>query len=214
MNFSKKKVPISVFLLFLSIILLQGCNKPEPTTAKPVIYLYPPIQEEISVKVDYDGDMTCTYPEYRNGWKVIANPNGTLINLMDQKEYSYLFWEGIPNNNSWDMSKGFVVAGKETKDFLQEKLTTMGLSPKEYNEFIVYWLPKMQGNKYNLITFANKEYDQRVKLTVNPKPNSVLRVFMVYKPLNEFIDIEPQDLQPFNRSGFSVIEWGGTEVQR
>ena len=124
-----------------------------------------------------------------------------------------MFWEGILDNNRWDMTKGFVVAGKDTKDFLQEKLSFMGLTPKEYNDFIVYWLPRMQDNQYNLITFANEEYAQKVHLSIDPDPDSVLRVFMVYKPLTKKIDIPPQQLTTFNRTGFTVVEWGGTEVR-
>ena len=85
----------------------------------------------------------------------------------------------------------------------------MGLTPKEYNDFIVYWLPKMQDNQYNLITFANEEYEQRVHLSIAPRPDSELQVFMVYKPITRKIDIPPQQLTTFNRTGFSVVEWGG-----
>ncbi|WP_052304293.1 hypothetical protein [Desulfosporosinus orientis] len=123
-----------------------------------------------------------------------------------------MFWEGLLKHNNWDISKGFVVAGKDTKDFLQDKLSLMGLTPKEYNDFIAYWLPYMQGNDYNLITFANEEYAQQVHLSIDPNPDSVLRVFMVYKPLTSKIDITPQQFTTFNRTGFSVVEWGGTEV--
>jgi len=179
---------------------------------KPVIYLYPTTKQQISVKLIYDGKFICTYPDYKNGWEVIAQPDGRLLNLGDNKEYSYLFWEGILENNRWDMSKGFVVAGKDTKDFLQDKLSLMGLTPKEYNDFIVYWLPIMQDNEYNLITFANEEYKQRVHLSIAPNPDSVLRVFMVYKPLTSKIDITPQQLTTFNRTGFTVVEWGGTDL--
>ena len=180
---------------------------------KPVIYLYPTTEQQVSVKLIYDGKFTCTYPEYKNGWEVIAHPDGTLLNLGDNKQYSYLFWEGILDNNRWDMTKGFVVAGKDTKDFLQDKLSLMGLTPKEYNDFIVYWLPRMQDNQYNLITFANKEYEQRVHLSISPNPDSVLRVFMVYKPITSKIYITPQQLTTFTRTGFNVVEWGGTEVR-
>ncbi len=180
---------------------------------KPVIYLYPTTEQQISVKLTFDGKIASSYPEYNNGWEVIAHPDGTLFNLGDNKEYSYLFWEGLLYNNSWDITEGFVVAGKDTKDFLQNKLSLIGLTPKEYNDFIDYWLPIMQGNEYNLITFANEEYEQQVHLSINPNPDSVLRVFMVYKPLTSKINITPQQLKTFNRTGFSVVEWGGTEVR-
>ena len=70
----------------------------------------------------------------------------------------------------------------------------------------------MQDNEYNLITFANEEYKQRVNLSIDPKPDSVLRVFMVYKPITSKIDITPQQLTTFTRTGFTVVEWGGTDV--
>ena len=180
---------------------------------EPVINLYPTKEQQISVKLDFNGKFTQTYPDYKNGWEVIAHPDGTILNLDDNKNYPYLIWEGILDNNSWDMTKGFVVAGKDTKNFLQDKLSLMGLTPKEYNDFIAYWLPNMQDNQYNLITFANEEYEQRVLLSIDPSPDSVLRVFMVYKPITEKIDIPSQQLTTFHRTGFSAVEWGGAEVR-
>lgn len=89
----------------------------------------------------------------------------------------------------------------------------MGLSPKEYNEFIVYWYPLMQNNPYNLIHFAGEQYTQTAPLTITPTPDAMLRVFMVYKPLQEEVVIKEQPLQSFERKGFTVIEWGGTETK-
>lgn len=180
--------------------------------AKPVIYLYPEEETEVSVSLELDGALTCTYPAYKNGWEVIARPDGTLINKDDGREYSYLYWEGI-GENSWDLSRGFVVKGTDTIQFLQEKLEYMGLTPKELNEFIVYWLPLMQNNNYNLITFQTDTYESSAKLNVNPKPDSILRVFMVYKALDEFAEVQEPVLDEFERNGFAVIEWGGTELK-
>jgi hypothetical protein len=87
------------------------------------------------------------------------------------------------------------------------------LTPKEYNEFIVYWLPKMEGNAYNLISFQGSDYTDHAELTIDPTPDSVLRVFMAWKSLDEPVEVEPQDLPSFTRQGFTVVEWGGCEVQ-
>jgi len=180
---------------------------------KPVIYLYPEQKQLTEVIINYPGNIFVTYPKYNNGWKVIAYRDGKLINQLDGKEYSYLFWEGKNDAASYDLSSGFVVKGADTAFFLQDKLAELGLTPKEYNEFIVYWLPKMIDNKYNLIHFATKEeYDNRVILDIKPKPDSILRVFMVFKKIDTDINVVPQPLQPFKRSGFSVVEWGGTEI--
>ncbi len=55
----------------------------------------------------------------------------------------------------YDLSKGFCVAGSDTESFLREKLTYMGLTEEEMNEFIVYWLPRMEHNRFNLISFQS-----------------------------------------------------------
>jgi hypothetical protein len=199
---------------FLSIItictILSGCEGIK--MKKPVIYLYPTSEQTVSVKLDFKGKFTCTYPEYKDGWKVKAKPDGTLINLSDNKTYSYLYWEGV-SNNKWDMSKGFVVKGSETAKFLQEKLEYLGLIPKEYNEFVVYWLPIMQENKYNLITFAGEDYEKTAQFKIIPQPDSILRIMMAFKPLDKPVKVEEQKLKPFARRGFTVVEWGGTEVK-
>ena len=183
-----------------------------PVPEKPVIYLYPEQVTDVEVKLDFNGQLWCTYHAYNNGWAVTAYPDGTLIDKATGKEYSYLFWDGI-SNVPYDMSCGFVVKGEDTAAFLQETLAKMGLTPREYNEFIVYWLPRMQGNAYNLITFQTDIYTENAKLTITPKPDSMLRVFMAYKALKAPIEIEAPTIEPFERNGFCVIEWGGAEVK-
>lgn len=188
--------------------------EPGITVWKPVIYLYPQDVGPVEIKLNYSGNLTVTYPKYNSGWRVIAYPTGKIINLTDSKEYSYLFWEGKSNDKvEYDLSSGFVVEGKGVVNFLQEKLPELGLTPKEYNEFIVFWLPRMIDNEYNLIHFASRdEYEDRAVLSINPKPDSVLRVFMVFKKLDKLQKIEPQKTSLFERKGFTVVEWGGAEI--
>ena len=190
---------------------LTACGQQEQGDAKPVIYLYPEQETTVSVSLDYAGMLTATYPAYEDGWTVTAEPDGTLYDE-NGDEYSYLFWEG-ENNTDYDFSKGFCVAGADTADFLREKLAEIGLIPREYNEFIVYWLPKMQDNPYNLISFQSERYTDIAKLDIVPTPDSVLRVFMAWKPLHRAQNIEPQTFTSFARDGFTVVEWGGCEVK-
>lgn len=180
---------------------------------KPVIYLYPEEKTDVTVDLDFDGELTYTYPYTENGrWQVTADTDGTLTNKADGLEYSYLFWEGATDKFTADFSKGFCVKGEDTTKFLQTILPKMGLTPKEYNEFIVYWAPQMQDNAYNLISFQNENYEQNAPLHINPAPDSMLRVYMAYKPLTSPVDIEPQTFEPFEREGFTVVEWGGCVV--
>ena len=190
---------------------LIGCGQQEECAEKPVIYLYPEQKTAVSVSLDYAGTLTATYPAYENGWHVTAEPDGTLYDEAGN-EYSYLLWEG-ESKPDYDFSKGFCVAGADTADFLRETLAEIGLTPKEYNEFIVYWLPKMQENPYNLISFQSERYTDIAKLDIDPTPDSVLRVFMAWKPLSKPQTIEPQTFTSFARDGFTVVEWGGCGVK-
>jgi len=180
--------------------------------AKPVIYLYPEAATDVEITVDCNGGLDFTYPEYNAGWHVTAYPDGRMINRADGREYSYLFWEG-KGHTEFDMSSGFVVKGSDTAVFLREKLELLGLSPKEYNEFIVYWAPLMRDHAYNLISFQSDAYTEAAKLDVSPVPDSVLRVFMAYKALGEPVEVPEQRLETFQRIGFTVVEWGGAEVK-
>ena len=177
---------------------------------KPVIYLYPEETTEVSVEVDCP--LTVTYPTYNEGWTVTAEPDGTLTNHADGREYSYLFWEG-EGYGEMDFSDGFVVKGEDTVSFLQDKLSEMGMTPREYNEFIVYWLTYMQDNPYNLISFQWDNYAESAKLNITPEPDNMLRVFMAFKTLDEPVEVPEQELPVLNREGFTVVEWGGTEVK-
>ena len=82
---------LSAILLALSLLLMLTACVPreDDVTAKPVIYLYPEAETEVAVRLDYDGDLTCTYPAYDGGWTVLAQPDGTLTD-QDGQTYRYL----------------------------------------------------------------------------------------------------------------------------
>lgn len=178
--------------------------------AKPVIYLYPTETTDVSVEVELKGLFTSTYPAYNDGWTVTAKPDGTLTDAKG-REYYCLFWEALLPSADMDFSEGWCVAGKDTAAFLEEKLAELGLTDKEANEFIIYWLPRMEHNAYNLISFQTDAYEAAAKLTVEPAPDSMLRVFMTWKSVPAKVDVEPQTIEPFVREGFTVVEWGGME---
>lgn len=186
--------------------------EPDPFMCyKPVIYLYPETEAKVSVRLDLKGKLTCTYPAYNDGWKVTAAPDGT---LMDEKgqTYNYLYWEGLTNAR-WDMRRGFCVKGEDTAAFLEEALAKLGLTRREANEFIVYWLPLMQDNPYNIISFQTDNYTDAAGLRIDPQPDSLIRVFMAWQASDVCVEMEEQELKKADRFGFTVVEWGGTEVR-
>ena len=215
-----EKYHVSIYSISLSDFkkldsFLGGLDKStEALAGKPVLYLYPEYESDITVKLRFDGLLSVTYPAYENGWNVRAYPDGRLVNYSDGREYSYLFWEGFPRKTNWDLSEGYCIAGADTASFLQEKLSELGLIPKEYNELIVYWLPHMQNTPFNLITFQWEEYERITPLDISPEPDSMLRVFMVFTPLQEYVEISPPPQRPaFVRQGFTVVEWGALKFQ-
>ena len=197
-------------LCLAALLLLSACREAEAGDAKPVIYLYPEEETEVTVRLDYDGTLTCTYPAYEDGWTVTAAPDGALTDEAGQT-YNYLYWEGAAQTE-YDFSQGFCVPGADTAAFLEDALSRLGLTRREANEFIVYWLPRMEPNPYNLISFQSAAYTDHACLTVTPEPDSLLRVFMAWKPLEAPADLPAQELPAFERTGFTVVEWGGAEL--
>jgi hypothetical protein len=186
-----------------------GLEVPE----KPVIYLYPEEETVISVKLDYKGDLTCTYPHYQGGkgWEnLTVSPDGTI--RKDGKEFYCLYWEGR-GMADYDFSKGFCVKGEDSAVFLEAVLPQMGLNAREANEFIIYWLPRLEQNSYNVISFQQEAYTETAPLEVSPTPDSMLRVFMAFYGCNSYVEMVPQEFEAFQRVGFTVVEWGGAEVK-
>lgn len=219
-----------ILILFIAAVLITGINAfryiallqenypyatnvAADTATKPVLYLYPSEETDVSVQLTYNGELTTTYPKYNNGWKVHTFPDGTIIS--NDKTYNYLYWEGKNNPSiKWDFSQGFCVKGEDTAEFLEWALEKQGLNRKEANEFIVYWLPLMERNPYNVISFQTDSYTDNVKLNVTPAPDTEIRVFMTWYSSNNQIDIEPQELNTPARSGFTLVEWGGSTLNR
>lgn len=193
---------------------IEPIVKPIPSVdvKKPVLYLYPPEKQEISVKLNlHNGKMAHPYPAYNEGWEVIASPDGTLFNKKTGKSHYCLFWETEETPFMQTIPTGFVVKGEETATFLEEKLAELGLNEKEANEFIIFWLPQMENNAYNLVHFAQKEYEDVSELNIQPKPETQIRVMMVWQALSQKREIAPQMLPPKPlRKGFTAVEWGGT----
>jgi len=184
--------------------------------AKPVIYLYPTETIKINVKLGRPEDITCSYPKYEiEGWNIIAEPNGNLKDVNTGRELYCLYWEGKKSISSQKIEEGFVVEGKNTSEFLEQKLELLGLTQKEAQEFIIYWLPKMEKNKYNYIRFQTiEEINQYMPLEITPIPDNIIRINMEWKPLETYVEVKEQKLETTPlRDGFTVVEWGVTYIE-
>ena len=199
---------------WLPVIHSDTCFR---SIGKPVIYLYPQIETDISLKLQYNGSLKTTYPIYNGGWNVHALPNGTLLNKADNKEYSYLFWDGQTNYtiDQTTFENGFVISSDTALTFLQNILPKTGLKPREYNEFIVYWLPFLKANRLTFVHFRNGDnYNIISKNEVTPKPDTQIRVFMEFKTVDTFFKVNPQTFPTLIRQGFTLVEWGGSMLTK
>ncbi len=176
--------------------------------AKPVLYLYPESEREISVKFEHPERLTTVYPAYDGGWFVTAKPDGTLTD--GRREYYALYWEEDGALQP-SFNEGFCVSSEEAAEFLESSLDTLGFTNREANEFIMYWLPILEKSPYNLVYFElTDSREGSNSLIIEPKPDSLLRVAIHILPLSEPREISPQELPAFERNGFTAIEWGGT----
>lgn len=212
-----------ILALSFAALFLAACEpdvKKEPVTEKPVIYLYPEQASAVDVTLEVEGGLSCVYPAFASAqpadasgtWRVLAQPDGTLTDLSSGRQLGYLFWEGDAGFTP-DFSRGFCVSGDDTRAFLEDALSKLGLTDREAADFITYWLPRMQGNPYNLVSFQGDAYARAACLSVHPEPDTVIRVQMAWRPLDASVRIEPQELTAPARDGFTVVEWGGTQVE-
>ena len=182
--------------------------------SKPVIYLYPEEPMDISVSLNPRNNVfTTIYPKFNgeNTWNVHAEPNGDIT--LKGRKYPYLFWEALLYDNQ-DLSEGFIVKAEDAENFLEEKLSILGLNDKEKTDFITYWLPLLLRNKLSLCSFQKHEFFNFIYLNITPKPDTLIRIFLSIKKIDEPVNIKEQKLQSIERKGFTVIEWGGSDLNK
>ena len=190
-------------------------NPNTPVAAKPIIYLYPEQETDVTVTLGHPECITHSYPKYDGPWRVTARPAGTLTDLETGRELYSLYYENVSPIPLPQTDEGFVVRGEDTAAFLEEKLALLGLSPREAEEFIVYWLPRLEENEWNYIRFASgAEIDAEMPLEITPQPDSMIRVLMLWKPLDAPIEVREQTLTNPPRTGFTSVEWGGAELTK
>ena len=204
-----------VYDIELQINQIHSCKKScgfDPRNAlsyKPIIYLYPTTETKVNVKLWSPENLSHTYPKYNSEkWRnVIAQPNGDLED-MDTWRKLYALYREWKSDNETNFDEWFVVSWKDTISFLEEKLAILWLNEREAEEFIVYWLPQMENNKYNLIRFETiEEQNENMPLNITPTPDTVIRVMMDWKAIDELIEIPEQKLIAPERNWFTVVEW-------
>lgn len=190
------------------LVYVRGQYAPSMGCAKPVVYLYPTTQTLVNVKVG--ADVTVSEPLYTvGGWKnVLARPDGQLT--YQGKVYDSLFWEGQGSGSYPGITSGTVVKRIDAAATIRRQLAEQGLNAKETNDFMAFWESKIPNKPYIRLTWLNTEQmNALAPLRVNPKPNTVIRVFLDMDSFDAPISLPVQKLTKVERKGFTVVEWGG-----
>jgi hypothetical protein len=200
------------------IYLYQASNT---VKRKPVIYLYSDDPMDASIKVKPYGEFTFTYPDYKNGWEVeIDNENQIRLQGSD-RTYPYLFWEAQSNDillkSSGTNLPGFFIKSDTALLFLESSLELMGLNETEKTDFITYWAPIIERDEYALLQFLIDDDCEKTvaSLDIQPNPESIRRIYLIHAPYknNEIgYDVQAQEFKNFERKGFTVVEWGGGQI--
>ncbi len=181
-------------------------NPKEPILLKkPNIYLYPENQETLRVDVKLHGKITASTPAYKNGWVVEASPAGTI-----NGRYGFIYYEALLDY-PYLLDKGWIVDKAHFNEQMERILLRIGLNKKERDDFVGYWNGELswQKSKYAAYYIPPQEVNKAVELKLSKQPDSLLRFYFVFSPVDNNIQIKEPDLQPFVRKGFTVVEWGG-----
>ena len=193
---------------------------------KPVLYLYPQEERQLTVTLDLEGSLDTVYPApddqratdrgTQASWTVTASPDGTLTDASG-RTYPSLFWDGPVRQES--PQQGFVVAREDAVPFLEEKLALLGLSDRESADFITYWAPRIRAYEYTFVSFDASAYTQRASYSFADEagnqvaPDTFIRVFMTIRAAQADEAVTPQEFASTPmRNGFTVVEWGGTQL--
>lgn len=202
----------------VEIKLLMKYQLEEVEVDKPVIYLYAKKKTPVNIELKPKGDLTFTYPVYKNKWEVNVGPDSMEV---EGKAYPYLFWEAKHKRLNFKGDElgmdGFYIKTDSTIQFLEDQLSKLGLNRIETTDFITFWGPRIQAYPFAAIQFwVDNDYNEYIAdIDVSPKPESSRRIFMVFKGVKEDMKIDyfkPQNFKPIKRTGLTLIEWGGAEL--
>ena len=227
----KKILIIASCLVVASLSFLAACDTHEKKgnhevlDEKPVVYVYPEEEQGLTMTIDVKGTLDMVYPAperqvqteegTRASWTISAAPDGTLTDASG-RSYPYVFWEGPVRQDTPE--RGFIVAREDAVPFLEEKVGQLGLSDKEAADFITYWAPRIRANEYTFVSFDASSYTARARYSFTDEagalvePDTFIRVFMTIRAADANEVVTPQVFGPTpTRSGFTAVEWGGTE---
>ncbi len=169
----------------------------------PYLYLYPSEATDVTIKIGVPsgGNIIDSEPPYNSGWSVRAEPNG----LIDGT-YPYLFYEAEVSFE-YNLRYGWLLDGSDLENEWRCLLTDCGLVGREIDDFVEFWIPVIGAVSW--LAVYPQDASAATTLDISPAPDRMLRVLFILKELAKPVAIEPpRPTPPFEREGFTVVEWG------
>jgi hypothetical protein len=191
-------IALAVLVFIPSVMIFTGRFE------KPAIYLYPTEDSPVKVRLEINGKMTKSVPDYGEEWQVFAAKSG----IIDSK-YDYLFYEAKLRRLELP-KEGWVVKYSDLISWFDTNLPKMGLNEKEKQQFEEYWLGKLPESAYYEIKLFDEAFlRENMNLLISPQPDTVIRLEFYFKPLKEKVSLPEPSIATPERIGFTVVEWGG-----
>jgi len=173
---------------------------------KPNIYLYPSTPQQVQVTLFPEGEITACIPEYNDGWKVMAFPDGSI-----EGTEGYLFYEVKVNIAKG--TTGWCLSQNEFAAEMPRILKKYGLSDREINDFMEYWQPELKHAPYYAVyPLTDDQVTPYCTLEINPRPEHIFRIWTLFSPLWQRIELPVPALPDWERKGFVAVEWGGAII--
>lgn len=200
-------LPLLIFFYLILSVPFQSCDPDDDDLVyKPNIYIYPNEPIDLSVKLNFPkgGKIVTSIPEYGTGWNIVVDTSGLINNT-----YSYLFYEST-QPDVWQRNYGWIIQIDKLELFFRQNMTDYGFNKREINDFIEYWIPRLNDYQfYSIYPQTESIIDDVIQLDISKQPENILRLFYVIKGHNQLQDkLAAPNIESFEREGYFVTEWG------
>jgi hypothetical protein len=189
-----------------------------PPKSDPAIWLYPERELEAEVELSFHGAgfMTISEPAYNGRWRIHVDPSVPFSKYrqtyVSGATYPYLDYDGF-RDGPFQRERGWCVEQAQLLRWQRELLSKLGFTDAEIDDSNYGYGRLLLERRYPERFFAVYPQEQRivdksVSLRVEPRPDTVYRLWMYFVPVRDRLELPSPDVKPVERKGFTVVELG------
>lgn len=176
---------------------------------KPNIYLYSNEETEAKVTFDVPQWLRVSDPLYEGSWQARVLGDGGIV-MEDGSEHGYLFYESETQPFYFQKEEGWRIGAETRQEQFRSILEAYGFNEKETLDFLEFWVTRLDpGEDYMMYPQMTGTVDRAMPLTVVPACDSVFRLWFTFEKASEMTDVKEPEIVEAERSGFTLVEWGG-----